>query len=271
MKFRMSQKPKMASTLRPGTMAFSMELLSPFMFWPMISAPASPKPSASREPILMMVFSRITVSMGSGDSDFRKRQSRSLELQRRTRPELSDPDTPEPLVATVLIVASELSRWGTSDGGGGVGAAAFSCWSLCSSSTIARAARGLDRIFSIFAIMRSMGERTYLLASLEKVMAPKPRRKQIQTVWAVFRIASIRDPDRRSNTNMKKTSFHSARVTRDGKLTLRSWYRSLSGQSNRLSCALMSDTPRMLPDKHLSSSPHRLPRSWTVASVRLHM
>mmetsp|Transcript_14566 Transcript_14566/g.50060 ORF Transcript_14566/g.50060 Transcript_14566/m.50060 type:complete len:224 (-) Transcript_14566:1168-1839(-) len=57
---RMSQKPKMAHILRPGTIG----LRSPpcFMFSAMISAPASPKPTASSEQILEMLFSRIFVS-----------------------------------------------------------------------------------------------------------------------------------------------------------------------------------------------------------------
>mmetsp|Transcript_97145 Transcript_97145/g.270311 ORF Transcript_97145/g.270311 Transcript_97145/m.270311 type:complete len:202 (-) Transcript_97145:1930-2535(-) len=64
-KLRMLQKPMMASTLCPGTIASTPALCPPFMFCPMISAPASPKPKASRPPSLMMVFSRMTVSMGS--------------------------------------------------------------------------------------------------------------------------------------------------------------------------------------------------------------
>mmetsp|Transcript_2480 Transcript_2480/g.5671 ORF Transcript_2480/g.5671 Transcript_2480/m.5671 type:complete len:220 (-) Transcript_2480:529-1188(-) len=60
-----SQYPKIQSTMRPGIMALTPAVSLPFIFSPIISAPASPNPKARRPPILMMVFSRITVSMGS--------------------------------------------------------------------------------------------------------------------------------------------------------------------------------------------------------------
>mmetsp|Transcript_2370 Transcript_2370/g.8711 ORF Transcript_2370/g.8711 Transcript_2370/m.8711 type:complete len:343 (-) Transcript_2370:586-1614(-) len=58
--WRMSQKPKMATILRPGTIGLSSPPLR--MFSAMISAPASPKPTASSEQILVMEFSKIFVS-----------------------------------------------------------------------------------------------------------------------------------------------------------------------------------------------------------------
>jgi hypothetical protein len=58
--WRMSQKPKMAMTLRPGTMG----LRSPpdLMLSAITSAPASPKPTDRREQILVMECSRMRVS-----------------------------------------------------------------------------------------------------------------------------------------------------------------------------------------------------------------
>mmetsp|Transcript_3670 Transcript_3670/g.4919 ORF Transcript_3670/g.4919 Transcript_3670/m.4919 type:complete len:215 (-) Transcript_3670:1943-2587(-) len=57
---RISQNPKMAHIFFPGTMGFSSP---PFLrFSAMISAPASPKPTAMREQILEKAFSRILVS-----------------------------------------------------------------------------------------------------------------------------------------------------------------------------------------------------------------
>lgn len=52
LKSRTRITPTMHSHFRPGTMAFTPAEPEPIMFWPMMSAPASPKPSASREPSL---------------------------------------------------------------------------------------------------------------------------------------------------------------------------------------------------------------------------
>mmetsp|Transcript_549 Transcript_549/g.1418 ORF Transcript_549/g.1418 Transcript_549/m.1418 type:complete len:369 (-) Transcript_549:1643-2749(-) len=59
-KRRMSQKPKMAHILWPGTMGLRSPPLR--MFSATTSAPASPKPTASREQILVIEFSRMRVS-----------------------------------------------------------------------------------------------------------------------------------------------------------------------------------------------------------------
>mmetsp|Transcript_39142 Transcript_39142/g.121362 ORF Transcript_39142/g.121362 Transcript_39142/m.121362 type:complete len:270 (-) Transcript_39142:1474-2283(-) len=199
-KLRMSQKPKMASTLRPGIMAFSVELFSPFMFWPMISAPASPKPRASKEPILTMVFSRTTVSMGSGAclGAALEQHARTAEAQRPSRPARAcGGETETSCVGCGLRLAATCSR-------------------CRSSSPIVRAASGSFLILSILAIIRSIGVSTNRLASLENVMAPKPKRKQMKRVWAVFSRASILEPLRRSKTNMKYAAFHSGVVAMVG-------------------------------------------------------
>mmetsp|Transcript_6320 Transcript_6320/g.17353 ORF Transcript_6320/g.17353 Transcript_6320/m.17353 type:complete len:222 (-) Transcript_6320:1153-1818(-) len=57
--------PMTQSTRRPATMAQTEALCCPRMFWVTMFAPASPKPSTSREPSLMIVLSSIKVSIGS--------------------------------------------------------------------------------------------------------------------------------------------------------------------------------------------------------------
>mmetsp|Transcript_118194 Transcript_118194/g.381483 ORF Transcript_118194/g.381483 Transcript_118194/m.381483 type:complete len:224 (+) Transcript_118194:828-1499(+) len=63
LKSRIRTAPMMHSTGVPSTMALTLAVSTPCMFCAMMLAPASPKPSASRDPSLTMVFSRITVSM----------------------------------------------------------------------------------------------------------------------------------------------------------------------------------------------------------------
>mmetsp|Transcript_64288 Transcript_64288/g.188619 ORF Transcript_64288/g.188619 Transcript_64288/m.188619 type:complete len:256 (+) Transcript_64288:220-987(+) len=70
----------MHSTRLPGIIA--LPELSPFMLCPMISTPASPKPRARSEPILMMVFSSTAVSIGSGSPLL---AGRNLLVQRSSR------------------------------------------------------------------------------------------------------------------------------------------------------------------------------------------
>mmetsp|Transcript_51607 Transcript_51607/g.116170 ORF Transcript_51607/g.116170 Transcript_51607/m.116170 type:complete len:278 (-) Transcript_51607:1377-2210(-) len=65
LKSRIRAAPIMHSTRVPSTIASTFALSKTFMLWAMMFAPASPKPRASSEPSLMMVFSRITVSMSS--------------------------------------------------------------------------------------------------------------------------------------------------------------------------------------------------------------
>mmetsp|Transcript_102382 Transcript_102382/g.256535 ORF Transcript_102382/g.256535 Transcript_102382/m.256535 type:complete len:236 (-) Transcript_102382:436-1143(-) len=60
-KWRISQNPKIASTLEPGMLAMPWES-SLSKFSAIMLTPASPKPNASKEPNLMIVFSSIFVS-----------------------------------------------------------------------------------------------------------------------------------------------------------------------------------------------------------------
>mmetsp|Transcript_33110 Transcript_33110/g.95179 ORF Transcript_33110/g.95179 Transcript_33110/m.95179 type:complete len:237 (-) Transcript_33110:1297-2007(-) len=63
LKFWIRLQPMMHSTLVPSTITTTLALSAPRRLCAMMLAPASPKPRASRDPSLMIVFSRITVSM----------------------------------------------------------------------------------------------------------------------------------------------------------------------------------------------------------------
>mmetsp|Transcript_97232 Transcript_97232/g.275471 ORF Transcript_97232/g.275471 Transcript_97232/m.275471 type:complete len:278 (+) Transcript_97232:913-1746(+) len=207
-KFRMSQNPKMASTLRPGIMAFNAELSPPFMFWPMISAPASPKPRASREPILMMVFSSTTVSIGSGaclDVVILWPMSRNQVAHLLTMP-----------LKPVFSLAMRPAGHSFPRRAPRVLLEAWTCSRCCSSWPMVIASSGLFLILPSLAIMRSMGVSTSLFASFENVMAPKPSRKHMKSVCSEFSIASILEPLRRSKTNMKKKCSYSEVVATVG-------------------------------------------------------
>lgn len=54
------QNPNIQYVFCPGTIGFNSPPL--VMFYPMIPAPASPKPSASKWPILTIAFSKTAVS-----------------------------------------------------------------------------------------------------------------------------------------------------------------------------------------------------------------
>mmetsp|Transcript_70910 Transcript_70910/g.217332 ORF Transcript_70910/g.217332 Transcript_70910/m.217332 type:complete len:222 (-) Transcript_70910:1125-1790(-) len=150
MKLRMLQKPNTASTLLPGIMAFTVALSSS-MFLPMISDPASPKPSASSLPSLMMAFSRIFVSSVWTLSSVWRRQQQPAR-QRASQPRLA------------------------------AGRTSSSCFSRYESSPSFMAYRGLARIFSTLLIMRSIGCSTRTLASWLNTIAPTARIAQMKTV-----------------------------------------------------------------------------------------
>lgn len=58
--YLISQNPNIATTLFPGIMGSTSPVLA--IFSAMILAPASPKPNAKSAPILIMVYSNMTVS-----------------------------------------------------------------------------------------------------------------------------------------------------------------------------------------------------------------
>mmetsp|Transcript_121044 Transcript_121044/g.349724 ORF Transcript_121044/g.349724 Transcript_121044/m.349724 type:complete len:241 (-) Transcript_121044:899-1621(-) len=203
-KFLRLHKPNIASTFRPGTMVFRLDALSPFMFWAMISAPASPKPRASNEPILMIVFSSTTVSMESGSllvfSVFlqQSRPNGSMSNCKRMRmPEPSESDWRPFVISSMEKALMELLLWRARD---------FFAWLSAfrlSPSPMVIAAKGLFLILSTLAIIRSMGWSTYLLASFEKVTAPMPSNKQMNSVCPMFKAASNFEPSRRSKTSIQ--------------------------------------------------------------------
>mmetsp|Transcript_14587 Transcript_14587/g.41797 ORF Transcript_14587/g.41797 Transcript_14587/m.41797 type:complete len:302 (-) Transcript_14587:1152-2057(-) len=166
-KFRMSQKPKTASTLLPGIMALTVALSSS-IFFPMISEPASPKPSASNLPSLMMAFSRIFVS---------KVCTFSFLFRHQYFPPNHD-----------------LSRWR--------GFPSCSCFSRYVSSPSFIAYSGLSRIFSTLEIILSMGCSTRTFASWLKTMAPAARIAQMKTVWRMLYTADLSIHGLKSNTRM---------------------------------------------------------------------
>mmetsp|Transcript_35662 Transcript_35662/g.75978 ORF Transcript_35662/g.75978 Transcript_35662/m.75978 type:complete len:200 (+) Transcript_35662:1007-1606(+) len=168
-KLRMLQKPMMASTFCPGTIALTPALWPTFMFCPMISAPASPKPKAKRPPSLMMVFSSITVSMGS--FTFLLNLYLYMSFQH------------------LLIWLSSCSR-----------CAASISSRRCSRSPNLIAAKGLSLMVSILPIMRSMGFNKSTFALLEKDIAPKPTAQQMKIVRNMLRPASTCVVPRTSKT-----------------------------------------------------------------------
>mmetsp|Transcript_10788 Transcript_10788/g.31941 ORF Transcript_10788/g.31941 Transcript_10788/m.31941 type:complete len:302 (+) Transcript_10788:861-1766(+) len=263
-KFRMSQKPKMASTRRPGIMAFSAALSPPCMLRPMISAPASPNPRASSEPILMIVFSRTTVSMGSGTCFGPlfcvTHIAVSIHLRSFSMTVCWDVN-----FATIEAASSPSWRpWRFRM------LALLTCSFWCSSSPMAMASSGLFLIRFSLVIMRSIGVSTSLFASREKVMAPKPSKKQMNKVCAVLSMASMREPCRRSKTMKKNISSHSSPVIFVGVSTVRSWYRRSSGQPRCRSAGVTKGTPWIVLLRHALVWCHGVCRAATPSEVNLH-
>mmetsp|Transcript_10559 Transcript_10559/g.21995 ORF Transcript_10559/g.21995 Transcript_10559/m.21995 type:complete len:242 (+) Transcript_10559:855-1580(+) len=139
LKSRTRITPTMHSHLRPGTMALTPAESEPLMFLPMMSAPASPKPSASRLPNLMMVFSRITVSNTS--LRFPPLQHREISIQIRFQ------GFRFCLCSLSFAISSALN----------------------SSSAIFMAKSGLSRMASILLIIFSTGRSTRRFASLVNI------------------------------------------------------------------------------------------------------
>mmetsp|Transcript_134813 Transcript_134813/g.252095 ORF Transcript_134813/g.252095 Transcript_134813/m.252095 type:complete len:210 (+) Transcript_134813:1088-1717(+) len=169
LKSRIFTLPIMHSTRTPGIMALTPALSEPCMLAPIMFAPASPKPSASREPSLMIVFSRMTVSMGSLTvllHFFAVNISwMPAEMFSRVR---------------LLILAFATSS------------------ALNSSSAIFIAMSGFSRIASTRLIMFSTGVKTRLLASLENDIAATHSTKQMKPVMIRLKPASRRVKGRKS-------------------------------------------------------------------------
>mmetsp|Transcript_129083 Transcript_129083/g.306217 ORF Transcript_129083/g.306217 Transcript_129083/m.306217 type:complete len:240 (-) Transcript_129083:1476-2195(-) len=139
LKSRMRVAPMMHSTRVPSTIASTQALSMPCMLCSMMFAPASPKPSARREPSLMIVFSKMTVSMISVLSFRDEHPNSSIATWKRVF---------SCFAAFARLISSTLN----------------------SSSATFMAASGFARIVSTFAIMFSTGYSTSRFASLAKPM-----------------------------------------------------------------------------------------------------
>mmetsp|Transcript_54176 Transcript_54176/g.167966 ORF Transcript_54176/g.167966 Transcript_54176/m.167966 type:complete len:245 (-) Transcript_54176:176-910(-) len=149
----------MHSTRLPGIIALTPELSRPRMLWLTMSAPASPKPRASKEPSLMIVFSRMRVSMVSlpledGKFASTKRCQRSSHWLKN-------------LLRLVFSLASRYLMTSSSSN---------------SASAIFRAISGSFAIVFTFCTILSTGLSTRVLASLEKKSVLMQRTTQMKKV-----------------------------------------------------------------------------------------
>mmetsp|Transcript_96370 Transcript_96370/g.256051 ORF Transcript_96370/g.256051 Transcript_96370/m.256051 type:complete len:231 (-) Transcript_96370:1314-2006(-) len=160
LKSRMRVEPTTHSTLVPSTMTTTFALSEPRRLCAMMFAPASPKPRASREPSLMMVFSRMTVSMISLPGSWPLQRTLS-----RTRFSLLS----SLRLAFTFCISSTLN----------------------SSSATRIAARGSLRKVSTLDIMFSTGFSTSLLASLEKKMETEVRERHTQSTTTRLKVLSF--------------------------------------------------------------------------------
>mmetsp|Transcript_60755 Transcript_60755/g.172693 ORF Transcript_60755/g.172693 Transcript_60755/m.172693 type:complete len:304 (+) Transcript_60755:919-1830(+) len=168
LKFLMRVAPMMHSTRVPSTIASTLALSNTFMLCAMMLAPASPNPKANKDPSLMIVFSRITVSMIS------------------------------PVASLALHVMMLTSFWNL------FSSCFFLAFALCissnlnSSSATFIATRGFLRNVSTFEIMFSTGCKTSLFASLEKNSEAEVSEIQITRVMRRENWLSICTNGRRS-------------------------------------------------------------------------
>ena len=130
------------------------------MFLAMISEPASPNPNASSAPILVMVFSKITVSKGASflSSPF--------------------PQFMHPLLSSSIISDLKYS----------------------SLSAFCIASKGFIEISLILDIILSIGSSTMSFVSFEKLREPIVRTKQMKMVFTIFKIESSLDDIRLSKS-----------------------------------------------------------------------
>mmetsp|Transcript_66300 Transcript_66300/g.185387 ORF Transcript_66300/g.185387 Transcript_66300/m.185387 type:complete len:232 (+) Transcript_66300:656-1351(+) len=169
LKSRMRMTPMMQSTLVPGIIASTPALSPPRMLWPMMFAPASPKPSANKDPNLMIVFSNITVSKG-------------------------------PLVSALHIcpVHTWLARCRSTSFLALARRARATSSFLNSSSAIRIAFKGLSRISSTRSIILSTGWTMRRFASLAKTREATMRRMSTVPVLSILNIASALTKGRKS-------------------------------------------------------------------------
>mmetsp|Transcript_128586 Transcript_128586/g.274262 ORF Transcript_128586/g.274262 Transcript_128586/m.274262 type:complete len:241 (+) Transcript_128586:967-1689(+) len=240
MKSAIVQKPKIASISVPDLVAHTNEL-TPSRFCPMMRAPASPKPTANRAPTLIMVCSRMVVSISSGSfppAILRPQITLSNALQHahafliilhsfnqqlfHVRATWDLLGTRNPLDGSSAAIAPRrcslerlLERFAFTNA-----IAALSC---VPRMYMWMAWIGFRLMLFTVVMTRSSGMRTKLFASLENIMEPPPRSKTMNNVMKMFRIDSMRTPERRSKTTTTNRSMSSCSVPLVEKSTVRSW------------------------------------------------
>mmetsp|Transcript_90743 Transcript_90743/g.242960 ORF Transcript_90743/g.242960 Transcript_90743/m.242960 type:complete len:250 (-) Transcript_90743:1266-2015(-) len=216
-KSRTEQNPKIATTRFPGTMTFAIPASATFMLLPIISAPASPNPSASKLPILMIVFSNTTVSKGSGARGLTHRQHRI-----RAKP---------------LRVLRNSFRF-------------LRCSFLYSSSPSFMACRGSRLIRCTLAFILSIGANTRVFASLENIIEPPANTTQMKQVLPMFNNISQKTYSRESAWTKKLPyAVRPWRETKSGATKVRSSNRRSDGHGSPSS----NETTKLLPETMGSS------------------
>mmetsp|Transcript_33666 Transcript_33666/g.85068 ORF Transcript_33666/g.85068 Transcript_33666/m.85068 type:complete len:217 (-) Transcript_33666:1253-1903(-) len=169
LKSRTLATPMMQSTRVPGIIAFTPELSPLFMLWPMMLAPASPKPRARSDPSLMIVFSKITVSIGAFEPVLQK--------------------VHVAICCTAFLIRSFWALFFL---------ALMISSALNSSSAILIATKGSSRIASTRLIILSTGLTMSRLASFENMRETPTRSTKMFNVFKRLYTASIFVKGRRS-------------------------------------------------------------------------
>mmetsp|Transcript_15315 Transcript_15315/g.44279 ORF Transcript_15315/g.44279 Transcript_15315/m.44279 type:complete len:257 (+) Transcript_15315:1061-1831(+) len=233
LKLRTLTTPMMHSTRMPAIIASTPAVSPPFMFVPMMLAPASPKPSASNEPSLMIVFSRMTVSIGA--------EAAVQKVQVATSNK-----------AVLILSRCALAR------------RAFATSSaLNSSSAICMAIKGLSRIDSTRWIIRSTGCTMSWLASLLNISDTPTRSTKIQNVMMMLNAASACTKGRKSNQKIRWWSLYCLVESNLGYTPNRSCSRKSSGHATT-----WSTTPEMLFESNDTPFENHRPSSQRASQSR---
>mmetsp|Transcript_28064 Transcript_28064/g.55144 ORF Transcript_28064/g.55144 Transcript_28064/m.55144 type:complete len:286 (+) Transcript_28064:475-1332(+) len=151
LKLRTRRTPITQLIFVPSTMACTQALSMPRMLCAIMLVPASPKPTASKDPSLMMVFSRSRVSMGSLDVRRLVHGAMAKKLRSSVWREF---------LSLVFLISSALNA----------------------ASSMFMAVRGFLRILSTLDIIVSRGWSTSLSASCEKRREAEPKATQTNNV-----------------------------------------------------------------------------------------
>mmetsp|Transcript_104633 Transcript_104633/g.249093 ORF Transcript_104633/g.249093 Transcript_104633/m.249093 type:complete len:244 (+) Transcript_104633:838-1569(+) len=205
----MQAEPTMQSTRLPGTIAFTPAESKPCMLSATMLAPASPKPKASKDPSLMIVFSKIAVSIIASSCAPPLKEKRLIQPDSQPRPYFSSHTCccTLPLLSRNFLISSPLN----------------------SSSAIFMAAKGLSLIKLTFSIMRSTGRSTSAFASLENCIDATHRTRQMNPVSIMLLEDSNLTNGLASKKKAKCQSSNCSCVIRDGRMVKRSCGRRSSG------------------------------------------